>query len=133
MLNIPKLGIKCSQVGNKTFPNWEKIPNLCFCNNLYWRRVYGEKKGEIWEGYGRDSEHPSRVAIPVFKGLSAKNGRDGAFFYITYSTKVVMLRGGNVVCPSVEPTGLRVSPETSDVRYICHCLRPSERRRLKSC
>ena len=133
LLNIPCLGMKCSQVGNKTFPNWEKIPNLCFYNNLYWRRVYRGKKGEIREGYGRDSKHPSRLAVPVFKGLPIKNGRDDGFFCNTYSTKVVMLRGGNVVWPSVEPTGLRVSPETSDVRYICHCLRPSERRRLKSC
>ena len=47
---------------------------------------------------------------------------------------VVMLRGGSRRLPDVTPTGFNVSPETSDVRYICHwrdC--PSEKLRLKGC
>ena len=39
-------------------------------------------------------------------------------FYLL--TKVVMLRGASCTVPVVVPTGFRVSPETSDVRYICH-------------
>ena len=34
---------------------------------------------------------------------------------------MVMLRGASFTAPEVTPTGLSVSPETSDVRYICHC------------
>ena len=66
--------------------------------------------------------------------LVRSKSTDTDSYQISYfDTNVVILLGGKVVLPFVVPTGLRVSPETSLVRYICHWREPSERRRLKSC
>lgn len=55
------------------------------------------------------------------KGLSPDDERPKNCFQLYYSViNVVILRGGSCRLPDVTPTGFNVSPETSEVRYMCH-------------
>jgi hypothetical protein len=37
--------------------------------------------GEIREGYGRDSKHPSHALLPLYKRLSKNYGRGDRFIF----------------------------------------------------
>jgi hypothetical protein len=42
--------------------------------------VDGSLKSEKREGDGRENEKPSRVSIPLYKGISSEKGRKGGIF-----------------------------------------------------
>ena len=75
----------------------------------------------ILEGLLDSCHRKQHILLTNEKGLSPDDERPKNCFQLYYSViNVVILRGGSCRLPDVTPTGFNVSPETSEVRYMCH-------------